>query len=190
MSTLFSLRFTAPWRCFKPGQEFMFRQGLNLMVGEQGCGKSSILQAIQLFSEGKLDKAKLIRGEGFPKSRLKYYSFDFEKTNPRTQGYYTDNIRFEIASQFASHGQSNRQILKMIGGEQGVCLADEPDMALSPRSALWLRKKFLSLAAGAHVIAAVHNPWVIEGVPEVLSVEHGRWMSSAEFLESHRKDQP
>jgi predicted ATPase len=39
---------------------------------------------------------------------------------------------------------------------------------------------------GGQVIATAHNPIVIAGFPEVYSLEHRRWMSSREFIESQK----
>ena len=48
-----TLKFKENWRCFKAGDTFDFRPGVNLLVGDQGCGKSSLLQAIAASVKSK-----------------------------------------------------------------------------------------------------------------------------------------
>lgn len=58
-------------------------------------------------------------------------------------------------------------------------------MALSVRSILALNDRFTQWALnGNQVIAAVHNPLVIEHSPVVLSLEHREWMSGADFIKT------
>lgn len=61
---------------------------------------------------------------------------------------------------------------------------DEPDMALSIRSIAKLVGKLRqAVQNNCQVIAAVHNPLLINSFDEVFSVEHRRWMKSSQFVE-------
>lgn len=62
---------------------------------------------------------------------------------------------------------------------------DEPDMALSIRSCHKLVALLKKLGKKQQIVAAVHNPIVIGGFPEVYSTEHCRWMPLEEFIGSH-----
>ena len=63
---------------------------------------------------------------------------------------------------------------------------DEPDMALSIRSVNKLVKLFkLLIRKQNHIICSVHNPILINGFNEVLSLEHKKWMLGSEFINSH-----
>ncbi len=184
-----ALDFIKDWRCFKMGDRFEFRPGVNLLVGDQGCGKSSLLKAIHIGgctgkdfgSEKKLRDTVLLEA-----SAIQMYKFDFEKDNPRTLSYFDKNIQFQIASMWASHGECTRTIIRALEEVAGsLCLMDEPDMALSIRSCNMLVRTFKALAErSSQVIAAVHSLTVIQQFQEVYSLEHRRWMPSAEFIES------
>jgi predicted ATPase len=184
-----ALTFTKDWRCFKAGDRFDFRPGINLLVGDQGCGKSSLIQAIHIGGcTGKdfgSDKEMRDRIE-LEASPVTMYKFDFEKDNPRVQGHIGKNALFQLSSMWASHGETSRVVIRNIEGlAEALILMDEPDMALSIRSCNMLSKTFRDVAdRGSQVLAAVHNETVIRQVEEVYSLEHRRWMPSAEFIES------
>lgn len=186
---------------FHAGTRFDFRPGLNLLVGDQGAGKSTILQLLREWSraEQKQSNPKLIADakeqgviiETVGQGRL--YAFDFEQDNPRVGETFKEGMDFgaQILMRWMSHGQCTRVMLDNLAGIQppGAVLADEPDTGLSPRSARYLAKLYSDLGErGIQVIAACHHPYVIASAPEVLSVEHRRWMPSDEFLRSHEAD--
>ena len=178
------IKMLIDWRCFKAGETIEFRPGVNLLVGDQGTGKSSLLI---LFSskQTKEERARIRQIEG---DKCKQWSFDFEKDNFRTKTHVGKNAMAEISSRFWSHGESCWLILNnMPQGETkpGVFFMDEPDMALSVRSAHRLVRAFeKTVSFGHQIIAAVHNPIVIAAFSEVYSLEHRKWMPSQEFLES------
>jgi predicted ATPase len=181
-----SIEFTEGWRCFKAGDRFDFRPGVNLLVGDQGSGKSSLIGALQgVGLKDPPHKFKHLReGTIIEATACETYFFDFEKDNVRTKGHFGENMVFQVSSMFHSHGETN---IAMIDSLQAVddCLVmlDEPDMALSVRTCRLLVKRLMEVAdRGGQVIAAVHNPIVIQAFNEVLSLEHRRWMPGGEFI--------
>lgn len=181
--------FTEDWRCFKADDAFFFRPGVNLLVGDQGCGKSSLFGAIQGAGSAKpQSKFKHLKEKTeIDCDPCKVFMFDFEHENPRTMSYFGNDTLFQVGSMFKSHGECNVALVKsMHTSDTCILLVDEPDTALSIRSCKLLVQQFQSLADnGSQVIAAVHNMAVIQAFDEVLSLEHRKWMSSAEFIASH-----
>ena len=189
-----SISFTQDWRCFKTGEEFIFRPDVNLLVGDQGCGKSSLLTAIRRdgipnMSISDPDKlkdsvAKVIATE------CQSYTFDFERDNVRTKAHMGNTPVFQILSKWKSHGETNLAILENLTGvKDSVIFMDEPDMALSIRSIHFLVGLFEKFASnGNQVIASVHNPIVIEAFPRVLSLEHRAWISCHKFILSQGRE--
>jgi predicted ATPase len=186
------LKFKEDFRCWKAGDQVQFIPGVNLLVGEQGTGKSSLLQAIAAASSNKKytypmgleDKVAVVS------TPIKTGGFDFEKNNTRTLGYFGDNMAFQVRSMFRSHGQTNLDMLKaMSEGENTLFFLDEPDMALSIRSitlAVELFRK--AVDKGCQIIAAVHNPFMIWSFPVVFSCEKKMWISSREYVNSQYED--
>lgn len=186
---LHALDFVKDWRCFKEGDRFEFRPGINLLVGDQGCGKSSLLRAIHVGGTKKKDFGadnELRSKVTLEATPIKMYKFDFEKDNPRTMGHIGDNALFQISSMWASHGETNRMLIHALEEAAGcLCLMDEPDMALSIRSCNMLARTFKDLEQrSSQVIAAVHSLALIQQFEEVYSLEHLKWMTSAEFIET------
>lgn len=177
-----SITFTEKWRCFEEGDNVTFVPGVNLLVGDQGSGKSSLIKAI--LSGGASAKDSLGKQIQLRCTPCRSKFFDFEKDNPRMQSHFGDNIMGQIGAMFSSHGETNRAIVKGLDGldEGDVVLMDEPDTALSLRSCKLLVQKFVTLAEqGVQIIAAVHNPWVILKFDPVFSLEHREWMRGSLF---------
>lgn len=167
-----SITFKQNYRCFKKGQKFSF-EPLTLLVGDQGSGKSSLLELLAT------NNTKILEIDASP---IATRAFDYEKDNPRKgKDVYTT---LDIAVRVVSHGQFVRQLNESICEQAGVCwLQDEPDASLSIRSCYKLAANFkTALANKCQVIAAVHSQALLEQFPKVLSLEHLKWMSTGEFI--------
>jgi predicted ATPase len=115
------------------------------------------------------------------------FKFDFEKDSFRARKFIGDNAMFQVMSHKVSHGEANRLVLNNLVGIKGsVIFMDEPDMALCIRSVYSLVAQMKQFQAdGNQVVVAVHNPIMIQSFASVLSLEHGRWMSNQDFIQSH-----
>lgn len=192
-----SLVFRCEHRGFERGQEFSFRPGVNLLVGEQGSGKSSLIEVVRgLVSQRRHQREDAQRVIHVTAAqRVPVLAFCFEKDNRRTLSYFEDDIGFQVAAMKSSHGETVNAMMDGFArqadesGRPSVWLLDEPDASLSIRSAHRLVATFAQMArAGHQIIASVHNPIVIASAREVLSLEHRRWMPSTEFIDSHSLD--
>lgn len=182
-----TIKFKQDYRSFSAGYSIDFRPGLNILVGDQGSGKSSLLQLLRNITKtSSVEKTREIVDVSGDSGNMIYF-FDSEKDNPRTLSYLQDNCLFQVQSKFVSHGEVFRAVMENLP-KADVYLIDEPDTALSPRSCYWLRKQFQDTVKdkGAQIIVSAHNPILIEGAPEVLSLEHLKWMSAAEFLQTQK----
>jgi predicted ATPase len=183
------LTFNEDFRDFKAGYSITFRPGVNLLVGDQGTGKSTILQALASLAQIKdyqypLDLAKKVAVDVTP---CEVKAWDFEKNNRRTLGYLDyDHLATQLSAKFSSHGEANLALLNSLEkAKQIVFLTDEPDMALCIRSIFRLISLFTKAASqGCQIIAAVHHPFLIEAWKEVYSCEHDAWMTSKDFIRS------
>ncbi len=186
---LSEVRFREDYRCFRSGQVLRFEKGVNLLVGEQGSGKSTLITLLRERVGNKF-KAELSHRVMDVVMQACYVRWlDFEKDNPRTQAEIGIHDAFLLGSISVSHGQT---MLAMLGGlervlqeapDRTLLLLDEPDMALSIRSVHHLARLLQRAADDGHeVIAAVHNPIVIESQPRVLSLDDGEWVDSERFI--------
>ena len=173
------ITFLKDHRCFKKGDTFDF-EPLTLLVGDQGCGKSTILQL--LSSAGSKQTEEIVK---ITAGRIETRAFDYEKNNPRMSHYVETTL--DVATRFASHGQFVKALNKSMTEQKGVCwLQDEPDSALSIRSCVDLAKHIkIALTKGCQVVASIHSPIVMEQFDKVYSLEHRRWMKPSEFVQWH-----
>lgn len=99
--------------------------GINLFVGSNGCGKSSLIESIMHEVEsGDSKVARLIRD---PSVQVLRYSAEQATVK---FGSNPDNDAFTGRNQ--SHGQGLRQYLEALRNIEGetVCILDEPETAL------------------------------------------------------------
>lgn len=179
------------YRCFAEGQRFRFRSGINLLVGDQGTGKSTLIGGIVAAIEHQ--KRSIIRADDFLDLHMQGDAlrivclYDIERMNPRLHTTHFQDVDFGLQSNLrqSSHGQCVNAILEFVAESRGaILLIDEPDQGLSCRSASKLIEVLKRAAArGNQVIASVHNPIVIGGFDKVLSMEHKKWVCSNWFLE-------
>jgi predicted ATPase len=179
------VKFINAFRMFPVGWEMSFKD-ITLLVGDQGTGKSSLIDAVWKSSHPK--PVAKIDANG---KKVSCKFFDFEKHNPRLGGNF--NMAMDkvgggaaLAGLYSSHGQVVNALLGYLNTvKDNVILLDEPDMALSIKSVVKLAKLLkVAVANGNQVIAAVHNPLLIERVGTVFSMEHNKWMDSKDFIQS------
>ena len=177
-----TLTFLKDHRCFKKDEAYEFRP-LTLLVGDQGSGKSTLVSIIR-------HPKKFTELVKITSNKIALCSFDFEKDSPRGDSSLREDVStlWQVNTRFISHGEMINQILNYLTQKKDTLfLMDEPDAALSIRSCHKLIEKInTAIANSCQIIASVHNPIIIGSVPEVLSLEHKKWMDSKEFIESQK----
>lgn len=194
------LFFIKNLRGFKPGTSILFKKGVNLLVGDQGCGKSTILMA--LVEHGGVKKGFWKRDRKVKEATMllmkdpkRVFAHDFENDSGRTAPAFDVMgmlpLEMSVSHMHMSHGQATRDIMNVAeNAKDAYIILDEPDSGISNRTSMKLVKQLTKMAEnGCQVIASVHHPWVIEAFPEVYSIEHRAWMGSTEFLKT-QQDEP
>ena len=192
-----SIQFKKDFRSFKKGDKFEFKPGVNLLVGDQGAGKSTLIELMRSHLEPKKDfresdstwRAKSIMAHEKIEDLVsietqkgkKVFAFDFERESARDMsGLHYDMIEVQLVAMKSSHGQGNLASLgsmleKMSKDKDAVdiILLDEPDAALSPRNCYGMVGILHSMATkwNKQVIVSAHNPIVIRGVHPLIQKE-------------------
>jgi predicted ATPase len=196
-----AIKFNRKFRSYSEGQLIEFKSGLNIIVGDQGCGKSSLFYSIINWEESGISMAR--DGSVLPEYRF----MDTESMNPRLKdsfeahrkfedfgslgGYQKAELdsaifRFETGINQQSHGEV---ILPLIlsSTEKGLTyFVDEPEAGLSIRSQYKIAEHFKELAKYSQLFVATHSLVLMETAKKVLSLEHKRWMPTQEFIESQK----
>lgn len=197
------IMFPGEYRCFKPMATILFNPGVNLLVGSNGSGKSTVLGALcahgglkNAFWRASFDLKKvsvMLMSKDGPKMRA--FAHDFENDSPRTSPSMDIHgmLPFEsiLSHGRMSHGQSTLDIIRAMESatEPGIVVLDEPDTGLAPGAVKKLVRAIKHLESiGSQVIAAVHNPWLIEEFQEVWDMEKLAFRPSKEYLDEQRNN--
>jgi predicted ATPase len=191
------------WPADIPAVAQLLREGLTLppgvtfLVGENGSGKSTIVEAIAmaygLGSEGGSTGSRHVtRDSESPLSRslrlrrgLGAGRWGFFLRAETMHGFYTyleDNPRpldspgpQEPVFHELSHGESFLAVIGRRFDSPGFYCLDEPEAALSFTSTLSLMASLIDLAAaGGQVLCATHSP-VLAALPGARLLEVGDW---------------
>lgn len=189
------VKIVKPYRSFKGNEVFECRP-LNIIVGDQGCGKSTLLQGLQRH-ENFIDVELSARGH----LGVDTYYFDTESMNPRLKDpiSYSNidgtnkgiGVGTAVASRFKSHGEILVccTVEAMRKGKSSIVFVDEPESGLSLKNQyLYLKEMEKAIKRECQLFIATHSLVLIEAMDEVLSLEHGKWMKSKDFIESNKSE--
>jgi predicted ATPase len=181
---LTSVEFLEDYICFDKGETFTFKPGLNLLVGDQSAGKSTLLQILTKQINPKVD----IKTTG----PVSFFFFDTEKDNPRVVQsieHSKDPLTI-LQSKFQSHGEALLPfILGLKEAKDTIIFIDEPEAGLSIRSQLKVVEAIKkAVSNGAQIVLSTHSYFIIQMDEEVLSLEHRKWMTSNDFIETQKQD--
>jgi len=157
---------------------------LTLLVGDQGVGKSSLIQCVR-------DHIKY-KDRGWGKTvtvgtdrETQTLAFDFEKDSSRVKQRIEDAQ--DIVVLFSSHGEVvNATINAVMKNDipHTAFIMDEPDMALFIRSIVALCELFTKMIDDGHqIIASVHNPLLIQSFAECLNLGIKEWQTPSVFFQ-------
>lgn len=185
---LTSVKFIDNVRCFKKGFTIDFSPGVNLIVGDQGTGKSTLLQI--LGGKSEFERKEVVEIKTSAPILTRY--FDTEKMNFRTSpldAFDPDKYITGWMSRFRSHGEVQYPVVQYIetisSKEKTLFFIDEPDSAMSPKSIMKIYDVLQNTEKNGHqVIISVHNPLLILLFPEVIHVKTGKRISSKRYLDS------
>lgn len=163
---------------------------INLLVGCQGCGKSSLLNLIQKnHSDLEVEVSDFVKVNG-----VSTFFFDSERDNPRVKDpqMFSNSEGEDVGigvggalySRFRSHGEVLQDFVinPLLKAKDCVILLDEPESGLSITNQL----RFIDLvkaavANGCQFFIATHCYPLIEAF-DVISLEHRKQMRGVDFI--------
>jgi predicted ATPase len=159
-----------------------FIDGINVIVGENGCGKSSMLK---LLTDSTLAK-KLIKIDYKEGATFKF--FDTEKDNPRMKSLQLQEqcYSFALASHFSSHGEAILPLIQAAKDfKDSIIIIDEPEAGLS------LKNQFRILTIlekvykenNCQILISTHSYVIINNVKVVFDLENKKWILSKDYLD-------
>lgn len=168
---------------FKETREIAFRSAITFFIGENGTGKSTLLEALAHKCSIHIWRAtEKTRFRQNPFAELLYRYMEVEWTDGRVPGSFFGSDTFRYFAQSVeewavadpgmlnyfggkslvtqSHGQSLMSMFRTRYRFKGLYLMDEPETALSPKSQLELLRILNEQGAAGHAqfIIASHSP--------------------------------
>lgn len=163
---------------------------VNILVGNQGCGKSTMLNLLKLKHS---DIDVVISNETIKNGADTFY-FDTEKDNPRTKDpqFYTNpngsnkGIGFKagLATYYKSHGEVMELfvISALLKASNSVIFLDEPESGLSITNQFKLVDAVnAAVKNNCQLFIATHSYILIKSF-NVISLEHNKQLSGVDFL--------
>lgn len=190
---IISIKFKEDYVCFFKGNKFKLKP-ITLLVGDQGCGKSTMLHAIK--DRIQRNEKGVFECEFDDTVQNKIMHLDLEKDNPRTDKSRfnpnnSDDMFYSLSVGMGSHGEALLPILKLIEDtSDSLIMLDEPETSLSLRSQYKLIEMFKdALTRNNQIILATHNIVFMEAFPDcVLSLEHKKYMSPRMFTKAQKQE--
>jgi len=163
---------------FKKSSSFESKSGLNLLVGNNGCGKSMLINLLLK------ENVEYLKGKTIIKIDLESANPNISTPDPETGITYSVQ---EICNKFMwnveSHGETREGVLKSILSLKfDLLILDEPEQGLSLKN----QKKYLEelKKLNKDIIIVTHSKVFIENIEEVFDVENMEWVESKKYLEN------
>lgn len=175
------------YRSFKKKFLLEFKNDITLLVGNQGCGKSTILDMIK-----RNDTEHCIGyNNGDRPIDINTLKFSPEKDNPRDGSSMMLDMygAYALHSHFISHGQSLMPIYEDLANDKElknyVVMFDEPETALHISSIHKIIKMFKDMSKDNQLIIATHHPTIMLAFGEVYDLERKKYVKAKKYLEQY-----
>lgn len=150
---------------------FDFKEGVNVIIGKNGIGKSTIVKAIQ--NAWVLNKNGANKGIKHETKKINdkesLYILTAEENNPKNQlanvsptdQYYAEKIQHWFFRSELSSGMNTTEYLEdamALAENARTIILDEPEQALDAESLLKLIRRFKKISKSTQIIIVSHHP--------------------------------
>jgi predicted ATP-dependent endonuclease of OLD family len=191
------IKFDKDFRCFKVGDEIPFEKNITLLVGNNGTGKSTILDILRchfkiqdktyLKTVGMDKYVSISMSEKVP-SKILY--FDFHSNDSKFSGSLSSDIVSQMQAQRTSSGLGILMQFVKTGIQEyknSILILDEPCRGLSPFWQERMKNMIFNLSFENQVIVSTHSERIMsETFATIFSVEHKKeFLTVDDFLAAH-----
>lgn len=175
------------YRSFNKKFLLEFKNDITILVGNQGCGKTTILDMIQ-----RNDTEHCIGYNNSDKPiAISTLKFSPERDNPRDGSPIMLDMygAHALHSHMISHGQALMPIYEDLANDKKiknyVIMFDEPETAMHISSIQKLIKMFKDMSKDNQLIIATHHPTIMLAFDEVYDLEKKKYVEAEKYLKQY-----
>lgn len=152
--------------------EFKFKPGVNVVIGHNGTGKSTLLKSVReyLFGQSKPSGIRISSAKSDDKEMVYFFmsednipSLNLNQITPFDQNFMHKTVYWMDRKEMSS-GMNTNAMLKeaeKLSKEASLVFFDEPEQALDAKAMIQLQKMIKKIAKHSQVVLVTHHPALI-----------------------------